>query len=143
MRTRITVGAGADAVGAYTGSGGTASAFLALTAPGIGIRLNSTSAGDLSGAGSAPAQAGMWAASRTSANDIAGYYNGAVVGSSDAKASSGLPAVPMIVLGQRTTIDLCKDEISAAGWGAGLNATEHAALCNAIHGYLQAVGAVA
>ena len=49
----------------------------------------------------------------------------------------------MIVLGERATTDLCTDEVSAVGFGAGLNATEHAALYNAIHGYLQAVGAVA
>jgi hypothetical protein len=141
IRTR-NVGNPADGVGAYTGSGATASAFLFLSDPGVGMRLNSASAGDLGG-GSTAAQAGLWAAARTGANDIAAYYNGAVEASSGGKASSGLPAVPMIVLGYKATTDLCKDEISAAGWGAGLDATEHAALYNAIHSYLQAVGAVA
>ena len=138
IRTR-NAGSAGDAVGAYASS---TDIFMDLVNPGVGIRFNSTNSADLSG-GSTAAQAGMWAASRESSTRVAGYYNGVEEVSSNAKKSSGLTANPMIVLGQKATTNLCKDEISAAGFGAGLNATEHAAVYNAIHNYLQAVGAAA
>lgn len=85
---------------------------------------------------------GLWSASRTGAAVQAFYKNGASV-ASNAAASTALALITgeIGILGFAGWMS--GHQCLAAGWGAGLDATENLALYTALHTYLQAVAGIA
>ncbi len=105
----------------------------------LGASLNASGAGAPSGP--ATGDTGLIAMSRTSSTAVAGYINGSVELSAG-HTSTGLPNGTLTMLGiVVNATELSQHQISAGVIGAGLDAAEHAALYNAVHSYLQAVGA--
>lgn len=83
---------------------------------------------------------GLFTLSRTASTGYGKYHEG-VARTAAAVASTALPASALAILrgGSASHSDA---EISAACWGGGLTATEASALYDALHAYLQGVGAV-
>ncbi|MGO4760634.1 hypothetical protein AB4212_70370, partial [Streptomyces sp. 2MCAF27] len=91
-------------------------------------------------AAGAPTGLGHFCLSRTGSTVCAKYHDGAAQAAS-AVTSTALPATAVTILRAGTT-SYSDAEVCAAHWGAGLTATQELDLYNAIHAYLQGVGAV-
>lgn len=82
---------------------------------------------------------GLFSASRTGASATQSYRNGAALGAAGAIASAARSANAIVLGGNVATY--ATTQIAAAGFGAGLDATQNANLYTRLNTYLTAIGA--
>lgn len=82
---------------------------------------------------------GLFAASRSGASATQSYRNGSTIGSAGSVASAALPSVALNI--GRVGGGFSSVQVAAAGLGANLNGTQHAALNTRLNTYMTAIGA--
>lgn len=81
---------------------------------------------------------GLFSGSRINSTTVNGYYNGALDGTAAATTSTAPAAVNISILSAASGGS--DNRVAAAGWGAGLNATENLALYTRLNTFLTAIG---
>lgn len=86
---------------------------------------------------------GHWLVTRTSSSLVTAYKNGASFGSSGSDTSTTLPNQTVLISALHdigSIDDFSNDQVAAAYFGSGINATQAAAIDTRINGYMTALG---